>query len=125
MAAPFLPHYTAAKHGIIGLSRAAAVEYRSKGIRVNSVLPGTTDSGMTRGFVAEFPEMEQVLKSTSVTGDFLDPDEIGAAVVWLASDQAGRITVGEQGRNGAHRDRPLTECVDVEAEPLECVACLE
>ena len=90
-AAPFLAHYTAAKHGVIGLTRAAAVEYGNVGIRVNAVLPGTTDSAMTRGFVRDHPEMEKFLKRTSVTGEFLEPDEIADAVVWLASDQARRV----------------------------------
>lgn len=91
VAAPFLAHYTAAKHGVIGLTRAAAVEYGNVGIRVNAVLPGTTDSAMTRGFVSDHPEMEKILKRTTVTGEFLEPDEIADAVVWLASDQARRV----------------------------------
>ena len=91
VAAPFMPHYTAAKHGVVGLTRAAAAEYRGRGVRINSVLPGTTDSAMTRGFVAEHPEMEEILERTSVTGKFLDPIEIATVVVWLGSDAAARV----------------------------------
>lgn len=91
VAAPMLPHYTAAKHGVLGLTRAAAAEHVRQGIRVNAVLPGTTDTGMVRSFIADHPEMEQLLRRSNVTGELLRPDEIAATVVWLASDHAQRV----------------------------------
>ena len=94
VAAPGLPHYTAAKHGVIGLTKAAASEYARRGVRVNAVLPGATDTPMIRGFIGGDEKIAAMIASTNVGGRLLDPREVADAVVWLASD-AARLVNGQ------------------------------
>ena len=91
VAAPGLPHYTAAKHGVIGLTKAAAQEYARQGIRVNAVLPGSTDTTMLQSFIAGDEAMARIIASSNIQGRLIDPAEIASAVVWLASDQAAMV----------------------------------
>ena len=82
--------YTAAKHGVIGLSRAAAADYGSLGIRVNAILPGITRTPMIAR-LSEDPALSEVfdkLKARHSIGRFGEPAEIGEAVKWLLSDNA-------------------------------------
>ena len=90
-AAPGQPHYTAAKAGVLGLTRSAASEYARQGIRVNAVLPGVVDTPMTQGFIGGDENIAQLLRSSSVTGEMLDPSDIGDVAVWLCSDSARQI----------------------------------
>jgi NAD(P)-dependent dehydrogenase (short-subunit alcohol dehydrogenase family) len=91
VAAPGLPHYTAAKHGVIGLTKAAAQEYARQGIRVNAVLPGSTDTAMLQSFIAGDEGMAKIIASSNIHGRLIDPAEVATAVVWLASDQAAMV----------------------------------
>ncbi len=91
VAAPGLPHYTAAKHGVIGLTKAAAQEYARQGIRVNAVLPGSTDTTMLRNFIAGDEAMAKIIANSNIHGELLRPEAVAAAVVWLASDHAGMV----------------------------------
>ena len=91
VAAPGQPHYTAAKHGVVGLTKAAAQEYARQGIRANAVLPGSTDTPMIRGFIGDNPEIEKLIARSNIQGRLITPDEIAAAVVWLASDSASMV----------------------------------
>jgi len=91
VAAPGLPHYTAAKHGVVGLTKAAAQEYARQGIRANAVLPGSTDTPMIRGFIGDNPEIEKLIARSNLQGRLITPDEIAATVVWLASDSASMV----------------------------------
>lgn len=91
VAAPGLPHYTAAKHGVIGLTKAAAQEYARQGIRVNAVLPGSTDTTMLQSFIAGDEGMAKIIASSNIQGRLIEPDEIASAAVWLASDHAGMV----------------------------------
>lgn len=91
VAAPGLPHYTAAKHGVIGLTKAAAQEYARQGIRVNAVLPGSTDTAMLRDFIAGDEGMAKIIAASNIHGELLAPESVAAAVVWLASDHAGMV----------------------------------
>ncbi|MEM8706975.1 MAG: glucose 1-dehydrogenase [Actinomycetota bacterium] len=91
VAAPGLPHYTAAKHGVIGLTKAAAQEYARQGIRVNAVLPGSTDTTMLQSFIAGDEGMAKIIASSNIHGRLIEPDEIAGAVVWLGSDQAAMV----------------------------------
>jgi len=91
VAAPGLPHYTAAKHGVIGLTKAAAQEYARQGIRVNAVLPGSTDTAMLQNFIAGDEAMAKLIANANIHGELLRPEAVAAAVVWLCSDHAGMV----------------------------------
>ena len=88
VAAPGLPHYTAAKHGVLGLTKCGAQEYASSGIRVNAICPGTTDTPMIRRFIEDNPEMESILHHTVPGGTFGEAGAVASAAVWLCSDHA-------------------------------------
>jgi NAD(P)-dependent dehydrogenase (short-subunit alcohol dehydrogenase family) len=92
VAAPGQPAYTAAKHGVLGLTKGAAQEYARAGIRVNAILPGTTDTPMLRKFIAENPEMERPMRRTTATGEFGLPEKVAEAAVWLCSDAASFVS---------------------------------
>lgn len=87
-----LPHYVAAKHGVLGLTRTAAAEYARAGIRVNAVLPGPTDTPMIRGFIGDDEGLRKMMASAVPTGDLLDPEDVAETVVWLASDKARQVS---------------------------------
>ena len=91
VAAPGQPHYTAAKHGVVGLTKAAAQEYARRGIRVNAVLPGSTDTPMIRRFIGDNEEIAKLIASTNIGGRMLTADEIAEVAVWLASDAASMV----------------------------------
>jgi NAD(P)-dependent dehydrogenase (short-subunit alcohol dehydrogenase family) len=86
--------YTASKHAVIGLTKAAAIEYVRKGIRVNAICPGGVDTALTQivpmmmqesGYIPEeFPNMR--------IGRFAEPSEIAEMVVFLASDKSSYMT---------------------------------
>jgi NAD(P)-dependent dehydrogenase (short-subunit alcohol dehydrogenase family) len=90
--APGQPAYTAAKHGVLGITKAAASEYARNGIRVNAILPGTTDTPMIRAYLAENPQMEKLMRRTSPTGEFGRADQVAEAAVWLCSDSASFVS---------------------------------
>jgi len=87
------PAYTAAKHGVIGLTRAAALDYASSNIRVNAVCPGYIDTPMMARFTGGTPEGRARVISEEPIGRMGRPEEIANAVVWLCSDVAS-FTVG-------------------------------
>jgi len=82
--------YIAAKHGVVGLTRAAGAEYGSRGIRVNAVLPGIIRTPMIARLTedARFAAFFEKLKERHPIGRFGEPSEIGEAVKWLLSDAA-------------------------------------
>jgi len=82
--------YCAAKHGVIGLTRAAGADYGPRGIRVNAVLPGITRTPMIAR-LSEDPQLSAVfdrLRTRHSMGRFGEPSEIGESVKWLLSDDA-------------------------------------
>ena len=82
--------YIAAKHGVIGLTRAGAAEYGARGIRVNAVLPGIIRTPMIAR-LTEDPQFSAFfgrLKERHPIGRFGEPEEVGEAVRWLLSDSA-------------------------------------
>ena len=81
--------YSASKHGIIGLTQSAALEYATQGIRINAVCPGMTDTPMTITVSKNYdPEIVKTLLARAPIGRFAEPEEIAAAVVWLCSPAA-------------------------------------
>ena len=84
--------YSASKHGIIGLTRSAALDYASQGIRINAVCPGMTATPMTATVSRNYdPELVQALLARAPIGRFAAPEEIAAAVVWLCSPAASYL----------------------------------
>lgn len=92
IAAPGQPHYTAAKHGVLGLTKVAAAEYAKDHIRVNAVCPGVVDTGMVRAYTANDPELEAALAATVPTGQLGRPEDVAESVVWLCSDAAAFVS---------------------------------
>ncbi len=88
---PSLPHYVASKHGVLGLTKTAALEFARQGVRVNAVLPGSTDTPMMRGFINGDPEIEAFMKSTVPQGELGKPEWLAESVVWLCSDRAAWV----------------------------------
>jgi NAD(P)-dependent dehydrogenase (short-subunit alcohol dehydrogenase family) len=85
--------YVASKHGVVGLTRAAAVEFAGHGIRVNAVSPGITSSEMTAPAMAAVPqEFEAHIRQRVPLGRIAEPAEIAKAVLWLCSDEASFVT---------------------------------
>jgi NAD(P)-dependent dehydrogenase (short-subunit alcohol dehydrogenase family) len=84
-----LSAYTASKHGILGLTKNAAVEYADDGIRVNAVCPGAI---MTPLMSDQSEERQREILAPQAMTRFGDPAEVAAAVVWLCSEQASFVT---------------------------------
>ncbi len=84
-----LSAYTASKHGILGLTKNAAVEYADDGIRVNAVCPGAI---MTPLMSNQSEERQREILAPQAMTRFGDPAEVAAAVVWLCSEQASFVT---------------------------------
>jgi NAD(P)-dependent dehydrogenase (short-subunit alcohol dehydrogenase family) len=84
--------YIAAKHGVIGLTRAAAVEYSSLGVRVNAVCPGVVRTPLFELAAERNPELLPLVQRLHPIGRLGQPEEIAAAVVWLCSDAASFVT---------------------------------
>jgi NAD(P)-dependent dehydrogenase (short-subunit alcohol dehydrogenase family) len=84
-------NYVAAKHGVIGLTKAAALENITRGIRINAVAPGTARSRMVDEWLGDSPEGEAQVTALHPIGRIAEPEEIAEAVVWLASDAASFV----------------------------------
>ncbi|MEV0599895.1 glucose 1-dehydrogenase [Streptomyces sp. NPDC050315] len=84
--------YHASKHGVIGLTKSAAVEYAPKGVRINAVCPGVIDTPMVADMVANQAEaMAEILKQQPI-GRLGRAEEMAAAVLWLCSPGASFVT---------------------------------
>ncbi|RLC97350.1 MAG: short chain dehydrogenase [Chloroflexi bacterium] len=86
------PAYVASKHGVVGLTKAAALEYAQSGIRVNAVCPGVIHTPMIDRTVSKLPHMAEVYRKMHPMGRLGEPEEIAEAVVWLSSDAASFVT---------------------------------
>jgi NAD(P)-dependent dehydrogenase (short-subunit alcohol dehydrogenase family) len=84
--------YYASKHGVIGLTRAAAMEYAKQGVRVNAIAPGVVDTDMTQRSLGQDDKAIARTKATHPLGRFATPEEVARAAVWLCSPAASFIT---------------------------------
>lgn len=93
--------YTAAKHGVLGLTKAIAKEYGGRNIRCNSVSPGVVDTPLTAG-VIHLPQYKEALLAPIPLGRFAQPDDIAKAAVWLCSDDAAYINGATLAADGGY-----------------------
>jgi NAD(P)-dependent dehydrogenase (short-subunit alcohol dehydrogenase family) len=84
--------YNASKHGVVGLTKTAALEYATAGIRVNAVCPGYIRTPLLEATLTSRPEMEEQIVARHPVGRMGRPEEIAEAVVWLCSDAASFVT---------------------------------
>jgi NAD(P)-dependent dehydrogenase (short-subunit alcohol dehydrogenase family) len=89
---PGVPAYVASKHGMIGLTKNAALEYAKQSIRVNAVCPGVIRTPMIDRFTGKSKEVEKAFESAEPIGRLGEPDEVAEAVLWLCSDKASFVT---------------------------------
>tara|TARA_Y100000746_G_scaffold5052_1_gene4706 strand:- start:9556 stop:10323 length:768 start_codon:yes stop_codon:yes gene_type:complete len=90
--APGQAHYTAAKHGVVGLTKSVAAEYGKFGIRCNSILPGLVDTPMIRDENGELTERaKRTLERISPSGELIKPEQIAETVIWLSSAGSAKV----------------------------------
>jgi NAD(P)-dependent dehydrogenase (short-subunit alcohol dehydrogenase family) len=91
-----MPAYSASKHGLLGLTKTAALEYATQNIRVNAVCPGPVQTPMIGKIMAAQPELgDQIVANITArlpVRRMGQPEEIGRAIVWLCSDDASFVT---------------------------------
>ncbi len=83
--------YRASKHGILGLTKCAALEYAARGSRINAVCPGLVETPMATAMLVSQPEAIKDLLKDQPIGRFAQPEEIAAAVLWLCSPGASFV----------------------------------
>lgn len=88
--APFVPAYVASKHGVTGLTKAAALEYGADRIKVNTVCPGVIETPMVRSALTE--EVIEAIVAQTPAARTGTPEEVASAVLWLCSDGSGFVT---------------------------------
>ena len=88
---PTLSHYSAAKFGVLGLTKSAALEYVGNGIRINAVCPGPIRTPMLRAWTGS-EEAFEGLGRTMPMARLGEPEEVANGIVWLLSDEASYIT---------------------------------
>ncbi|WP_405640959.1 SDR family NAD(P)-dependent oxidoreductase [Streptomyces uncialis] len=94
VAIPGAAEYVAAKHGVIGLTRAAAADYGQHGIRINAVMPGIVETPLIARLSEDpaFSGRFDTLRQRHLLGRFAQANEIGEAVAWLLSDSSAFVT---------------------------------
>jgi NAD(P)-dependent dehydrogenase (short-subunit alcohol dehydrogenase family) len=83
--------YVASKHGVIGLTKTAALEYGSQGIVINAICPGTARTPMVERVVEETPGLQAELERLHPIGRIAEPEEIAEAALWLCSPRASFV----------------------------------
>jgi NAD(P)-dependent dehydrogenase (short-subunit alcohol dehydrogenase family) len=87
-----VPAYTAAKHAVAGLTKAAALEYARHGIRINAVCPAPIYTPLLMSAFEKRPDVEQRYARSEPMKRIGQPEEVGEAVAWLCSDRASYVT---------------------------------
>lgn len=87
-----MPAYCASKAGVLGLTRATALDYATKNIRVNAVMPGVIETPMTKEGVFKIPGLEEILLAQHPIGRFGRPEEVASAALFLCSDASSFVT---------------------------------
>ena len=87
-----VPAYTAAKHGVAGITKAAALEYARHGIRINAVCPAPIYTPMLMKTFEKRPDIEERYARSEPMKRIGQPEEVGEAVAWLCSDRASYMT---------------------------------
>lgn len=90
IADPGMAPYAAAKHGVVGLTKAAALDYARRGIRVNAIAPGLIRTPMTERWLAD-PQITQALMANSPMGRAAEPEEMAGVVLFLCSPAASFV----------------------------------
>jgi len=88
---PWDPAYSAAKHGVLGLTKSAAMQYAQKGIRINAVCPGWIRTPPVQSMLEHDPDAEARMLLHQPIGRFGEAEEVAQAVVWLCSDKASLV----------------------------------
>ncbi|PMB51038.1 short chain dehydrogenase [Fischerella thermalis CCMEE 5201] len=91
---PGIPIYIASKHAVLGLTKAAAIEYAKLGIRINAISPGTVITDLFERSLGKDPQMKEQIMAMHPIGRAGTPEEIASAVLWLCSEGAG-FTIGQ------------------------------
>jgi NAD(P)-dependent dehydrogenase (short-subunit alcohol dehydrogenase family) len=91
VATPGLAHYCAAKHGVLGLTKTAAIENAALGVRVNALCPGSTDTPMLRAAMGRSEDTRRMILASIPSGRLGTPEEVAEAAVWLCSERASYV----------------------------------
>jgi NAD(P)-dependent dehydrogenase (short-subunit alcohol dehydrogenase family) len=102
VAIPGIPIYTASKHGVVGLTKAVAVEYAKQGIRVNVVCPGSIQTDMYERFAKGNAQGIEQMKQMHPIGRVGKAEEIANAAIWLCCDGASFVTGQSLGVDGGY-----------------------
>ena len=106
VAEPGVAAYVAAKHGVIGLTKVAAIEYAAQGIRVNALAPGWVDTPMTAALKSD-SALDERLRATAPIGRPAQPEEMAGPVLYLCSDAASYVTGHVHVADGAFTARGM------------------
>lgn len=87
---PMMSPYVASKHGVVGLTRTAALEYGRRGVRVNAICPGVTNTAMGQ----DIPGLDRIISRTPLKRAG-EPSDMAATIAWLCSDAASFVTGAE------------------------------
>ena len=91
-AQPNQPAYTASKHAVLGLTKAAAIDYAGRGIRINAICPGSIDTPMLqKAMVRRGRDPQASIDKLSLIGRFGRPEEIANAALWLCADESSYV----------------------------------
>lgn len=87
--------YTVTKHAVVGLTKSLALDHSHTGVRFNAICPGRVETPFVKSRIAEYPDPAEAyrqMSATQLTGRMARPDEIAAAALYLASDEAAMVT---------------------------------